>query len=76
MIILLIIISSSSSSISISISIIICITINFIIISTLYHALQETLEGQQKESGDPGPRTELDFWRLFLFCITIMIEFY
>jgi dynein heavy chain len=36
--------------------------------------LEETLEGQQKESGDPGPRTELDFWRNRLQKITSITE--
>jgi dynein heavy chain len=36
--------------------------------------LEETLEGQQKESGDPGPRTELDFWRHRLQKITSITE--
>ncbi|CAE8591739.1 unnamed protein product, partial [Polarella glacialis] len=36
--------------------------------------LEETLEGQQKESGDPGPRSELDFWRNRLQKITSITE--
>eukprot|EP00931_Biecheleriopsis_adriatica_P081368 TRINITY_DN5469_c0_g1_i1.p1 TRINITY_DN5469_c0_g1~~TRINITY_DN5469_c0_g1_i1.p1 ORF type:complete len:4656 (-),score=1282.68 TRINITY_DN5469_c0_g1_i1:88-14055(-) len=36
--------------------------------------LEQTLENQQKESGDPGPRTELDFWRNRLQKITSITE--
>ncbi|CAJ1345300.1 unnamed protein product [Effrenium voratum] len=36
--------------------------------------LETTLEGQQKDSGDAGPRTELDFWRNRLQKITSITE--
>jgi len=36
--------------------------------------LEQTLEGQQKDSGDAGPRTELDFWRNRLQKITSITE--
>jgi len=36
--------------------------------------LEETIESQQKDTGDPGPRTELDFWRMRLQKITSITE--
>ena len=36
------------------------------------HYLEETLEGQKEESVDPGPRTELDFWRTPSGLLTIV----
>lgn len=36
--------------------------------------LEETLENQQKDNGDNGPRTELDFWRTRLQKITSITE--